>query len=187
MLYFVERISINSRAMATKPETGMVSARRVASTCAAAASRAGSMASDLRLCRSIFRRWPKAAAATCSSARRSQGSGLARGTRRTTEEVTFGCGTNAAGALDRDHAVCAKCQQSARQSAGTGTNLDHGRILQRTGGASDPRREVEVEKEILTERFACRKRMFADDVAQRRQVVDRAHFKVWPPPCGRQA
>ncbi len=51
----------------------MVSARRVASTCAASASRAGSTDSDLRLCRSIFRRWPKAAAATCSSARRSHG------------------------------------------------------------------------------------------------------------------
>ena len=65
--------------MATKPLTGMVSARRVGSTSAAAASRAGSTASDFRLCRSIFRRWPKAAAATCSSARRSHGSGASAG------------------------------------------------------------------------------------------------------------
>ena len=61
------------------------------------ASGAGSTASDLRLCRSILRRWPKAAAVTCSSARRSHGSGAARGTSRTTDEVTLGGGTKAAG------------------------------------------------------------------------------------------
>src|SRR5467141_4566032 len=82
--------------MATKPLTGTVSARRVKSTSAAVASRAGSTANDLRLCRSIFRRWPNAAAATSSSARRSHGSGAPRGTNRTTDEVTLGCGTNAA-------------------------------------------------------------------------------------------
>ena len=58
----------------------MVSARRVKSTSAASASRAGSAGNDLRLCRSIFRRWPNAAAATCSRALRSQGSGAVRGT-----------------------------------------------------------------------------------------------------------
>ena len=99
--------------MATKPETGIVSARRVASTPAAAASRAGSTDSDLRLCRSIFRRWPKAAAATCSSARRSHGSGALRGTSRTTEEVTLGCGTKAAGEMSNRILV------SARQLAST--------------------------------------------------------------------
>ena len=57
------RISVNSRAMATKPLTGTVSARRVRSTSAAVVNRAGSTANDLRLCRSIFRRWPNAAAA----------------------------------------------------------------------------------------------------------------------------
>ena len=59
--------------MATKPDTGMVSARRVGSTCAAAASRAGSAGNDFRLWRSILRRWPNAAAVTCSSRRRSHG------------------------------------------------------------------------------------------------------------------
>src|SRR5262249_4954493 len=35
--------------------------------------------------------------------------------------------------------------------------------------------EVEVEQEILAERFARRQRMFADDLAQRREIVDPAH------------
>src|SRR5262245_42459899 len=86
---FSFRISVNSRAMATKPETGTVSARRVGSTSAAAVSRNGSAGSDFRLWRSILRRWLKAAAATCSSARRSQGAGASRGTSRTTDDVTL--------------------------------------------------------------------------------------------------
>ena len=278
----------------------MVSARRVGSTCAAAASRAGSMASDLRLCRSIFRRWPKAAAATCSSARRSHGSGFARGTRRTTEEVTLGCGTNAAGeisnrilvsarqfgehgepaiglvvlmrddafgdlALEHQHhhvvpgrpgldgepvdqergrdivgqvgddlgALAAeqfggdrtsarrrtrsrrrpgyRCAivssgasaRSSRSTAitrlapsassarvsppGPGPTSITVDVFQRPGGARDPRGEVEVEQKILTERFACRQGVFANDVAQRRQVVDRAHARTSSPPSGRRA
>ena len=44
-----------------------------------------------------------------------------------------------------------------------------------TCGACDPRGEVEVEQEVLAEGFACRQGMFANDVAQRRQIVDRAH------------
>ena len=47
--------------------------------------------------------------------------------------------------------------------------------FERARGARDPRGEVEVEQEILAERFAGRQGVFANDVAQRRQVVDRAH------------
>ena len=78
-------------------------------------------------------------------------------------------------ALDRDDALGAQRQQRARQSAGAGADLDHGGALQRARGACDPRGEVEVEQEILAERFACRQGVFANDVAQRRQIVDRAH------------
>ena len=78
-------------------------------------------------------------------------------------------------ALDRDDAPRAERQQRARQPAGTGADLDDGGVLERPRGARDPRREVEVEQEILAQRFARRQGMFADDVAQRRQVVDRAH------------
>ena len=79
-------------------------------------------------------------------------------------------------ALHRDHALCAEGQQRARQSARAGPDLDHGGIFQRSGRTRDPRGEVEVEQEVLTERFARRQSVFADDVAQRRQVVDRAHL-----------
>ena len=78
-------------------------------------------------------------------------------------------------ALDRDDALGAERQQRARQPAGAGADLDDGGAFERARGARDPRGEVEVEQEILAERFACRQGMFANDVAQRRQVVDRAH------------
>ena len=50
-----------------------------------------------RLWRSILRRWPKAAWVTLSRSRAVAGSGAARGTSRTSEDVTFGGGTNADG------------------------------------------------------------------------------------------
>ena len=78
-------------------------------------------------------------------------------------------------ALDRDDAPGAQRQQRARQAAGAGADLDDGGAFERARGARDPRGEVEVEQEILAERFARRQGMFADDVAQRRQIVDRAH------------
>ena len=78
-------------------------------------------------------------------------------------------------ALDRDDAPRAQRQQRARQSAGAGTDLDDGGVFQRARGARDPRGEVEVEQEILSERLAGRQVMLANDVAERRQIVDRAH------------
>ena len=58
-----------ARVSATKPSTGTVSARAVGSIPAAASSGSGSTPSDLRLWRSILRRWPKAACVTrCSVA-----------------------------------------------------------------------------------------------------------------------
>ena len=90
-------------------------------------------------------------------------------------------------ALDRDDALGAQRQQRARQSAGAGADLDDGGVFERTGGARDARGEVEVEQKILAERFARRQGMFADDVAQRRQIVDRAHPGLASPPCARRA
>ena len=88
------------RASATKPSTGISSARAVGAMPAAASSASGSTPSDFRLWRSILRRWPKAASVTRCSARRSQGSGVARGARaRTSDEVTLGGGTKAEAAM----------------------------------------------------------------------------------------
>src|SRR5262245_37914285 len=82
-------------ANATKPSTGISSARDVGSIAASARIVAGSKPKVFRLCRSIFRRWPKAASVTRCSASASQGSGSCRGVRRTIEDVTLGGGTNA--------------------------------------------------------------------------------------------
>src|SRR5712671_1372224 len=87
--------SVTARARAAKPATGISSARAVSAMPAPASSVRGSGVSDLRLWRSIFRRWPKAASVTRSRVRRSHGAGADRGTRRTTAEVTLGGGTKA--------------------------------------------------------------------------------------------
>src|SRR5262249_10579098 len=77
--------------------------------------------------------------------------------------------------LDGDDMRRTQREQRAGQPAGSGPDLDHGRTLKRARGASDARSEVEVEQEILTKRFPSGQRMLANDFAQRRQVVDRAH------------
>src|SRR6185312_10838578 len=84
-------------------------------------------------------------------------------------------GQRALVAFNRDDAPGAERQQRARQSAGTGADFDDGGIIERPGRPRDASREVEVEQKILAERFAGRQGMFADDVAQRRQIVDRGH------------
>ena len=78
-------------------------------------------------------------------------------------------------ALDRDDAFGAQRQQRARQPAGAGADLDDGGVFERACGACNPRGEVEVEQEVLAQGFACRQRVLANDVAQGRQIVDRAH------------
>src|SRR5262249_14228305 len=78
-------------------------------------------------------------------------------------------------ALDRDHPARALRQQRARQAAGAGTDLDDGDAAEIAGGAGDACGEIEVENEVLSERFACRQAVTADDVAQRRQIVDSRH------------
>ena len=76
-------------------------------------------------------------------------------------------------ALDRDD-MRALRQQSPRQPAGAGADLDDGRIIERSGGAGDARGEIEVEEKILAERFFRVEPVTRDDLAQRRQSVDHA-------------
>jgi len=79
-------------------------------------------------------------------------------------------------ALDRDDAPRAFRQQRARQTARAGANFDHGRALQGAAGAGDARGQIEIEQEVLAERFLGGQAMPVDHVAQRRQVVDLAHI-----------
>ena len=54
-------------------------------------------------------------------------------------------------ALDGDDACGALHQQRARQPARPWPDLDHRAAIERTGGARDAPRQVEVEDEILAE------------------------------------
>ena len=74
-------------------------------------------------------------------------------------------------ALDRDHPARAFGEQRARQSARARADLDHGRAVQGTGGARDAAGEIEIEQEILAERFLGGKTVPPDHVAQRRQIA----------------
>ena len=69
----------------------------------------------------------------------------------------------------------AERQERPGQAAGPGTHFDDGRAVERGGRARDAGGEIEVEEEVLAERLARRKAVAADDIAQRRQVVDLAH------------
>ena len=78
-------------------------------------------------------------------------------------------------ALDGNDSFCPHREQRAGQSAGAGANLDDDSILERPGSARDPCSEIQIEQEVLPQRFARGERMTLDDVTQRRQVVDCAH------------
>ena len=64
-------------------------------------------------------------------------------------------------------------KKRAGQAAGAGPDLDHGDAGKRSRGAGDARRQVEVEQEVLAEALAGAKLVAGDDLAQRRQVVER--------------
>ena len=82
---------------------------------------------------------------------------------------------------------CAPLASSARVSppgpGPTSTTVDS---CERAGRARDARREIEVEQEVLAERLARRQLVAPDHLAQRRQVVDRAHRGATAAPvvCG---
>ena len=69
-------------------------------------------------------------------------------------------------------------EDRAGQAAGSGPDLDHGRVLERPGRAGDAAGEVEVEQEVLAERFLGREAMAAHHIAQGRQIVDLAHGRM---------
>src|ERR1700751_2834539 len=77
--------------------------------------------------------------------------------------------------LDRDDAFGAECEQRACQSARTRADLDDGGVVEWRCRARDARGEIEVEEKVLAERFAGRQSVLANDLAKRREVVDRAH------------
>ena len=81
------------------------------------------------------------------------------------------CGEAAFVALDRDHFLRAVRKQRPRQAAGARADLYDGDALQRAAGAGDAAGQVEIEQEILAERFLRRKPVRGDDLAQRRQTV----------------
>ncbi len=59
---------------------------------------------------------------------------------------------------------------------GPGSDFDDGDVFERLGGARDARGQIEIEQEILAEGFFRRETMAADDLAQRRQVIDLRHY-----------
>ena len=56
-------------------------------------------------------------------------------------------------ALDGDHLPRARGEERAGQAAGSRADLDDGDAAEVAGRARDPRRQVEVEEEILAERL----------------------------------
>ena len=78
-------------------------------------------------------------------------------------------GETARVALDHQDAARPSGEQSPRQSPRTGSDLDDRRMLERPRGASDPAGQIEIEKKILPEAFACNDAVPSDHLAQRRQ------------------
>ncbi len=74
-------------------------------------------------------------------------------------------------ALDRDHLFRALRQQRAGERARSGADFDHHDAVERTCGAGDLARQIEIEQEVLAERLAGAESVRRDDVAQRRQPV----------------
>src|ERR1700728_1668144 len=91
-----------------------------------------------------------------------------------TAGVVFGdlpqSGKRAVVALDRDHAGGAKLEERAGQSARAGTDLDYAHAREWGGRARYARREIEIKKEVLPERFPGDDAVSAYDLAKRRQV-----------------
>ena len=65
------------------------------------------------------------------------------------------CGDGPAVAFDRHHPPGALGQQGAGQPARAWADLDDGYAGERAARASDPYRQIEVEKKILAQRFPC--------------------------------
>ena len=69
--------------------------------------------------------------------------------------------------LDGDDLLRPVREQRARQAARSGSDLDHGDAVERPRRPRDAVDEIEIEQEILAERFLGAQVVFADDVAER--------------------
>ena len=78
-------------------------------------------------------------------------------------------------ALDGDHPFRALSEKRARQAARTRADLDDGDAGERPARPRDARGQVEVEQEVLAERFLRREPVALHDLPQRRQRIDAAH------------
>ena len=87
--------------------------------------------------------------------------------------------------LDGNHSGSAGRQQCPRQAARPGTDLQHGTAGKIAGGAGDLRGQIQIEQEVLTERFACGQSMPGNDLSQRRQL-GRCRLRHEPPRAGRR-
>ncbi len=83
------------------------------------------------------------------------------------------CRDGASILLDGNYALGAECEQRAGETTRTGTDLEDGDAREHSGRAGDACGKIEVEQEVLSERFPCDELMAADDLAQRRQVIQR--------------
>ena len=72
-------------------------------------------------------------------------------------------------ALDRNDPARAGGEQRAAQAARAGADLDDGGVVEPSGSARDPSRQVEIEEEILSETLMGDNAVPGDDLAQRRQ------------------
>src|SRR5262245_17799276 len=86
-------------------------------------------------------------------------------------------GNRALVALDCDHASRAGHEQGTREPTGAGADFDHLHAFERTRGARDARGEVQIKKEMLSERLFGAKTMPPDHLAERRKVIDGAHAR----------
>ena len=78
-------------------------------------------------------------------------------------------------AFNGNDAARTERKECACESAGAGAYLNDGDVLEWLGCAGDACGEIEVEKEILAKGFLGREAMAADDLAQRRQIIDLRH------------
>ena len=94
-------------------------------------------------------------------------------------------------ALHRNHASSAERQQRAREAARSGADFQHGHACKLARCARDAAGEIEIEQEILSQRFFGDETVPANDFAQRRQAVRRnrheAGTDAWLPAMASRA
>src|SRR5205807_5122947 len=81
------------------------------------------------------------------------------------------CGDRALIALDGNDARCAERQKRARQTAGPGPDFEYCNSFERSRRARDARGKVEVEQEVLAERFTRAQPVPTNNIAQWRQFI----------------